>query len=57
MKIICKKTDLAKAVQTVAKAVPAKATTYTYIYKRRHFSPPSSRRASANRRADRGCRP
>lgn len=27
MKIICKKTDLAKAVQTVAKAVPAKATT------------------------------
>ena len=27
MKIICKKTDLAKAVQTVSKAVPAKATT------------------------------
>ena len=27
MKIICKKKDLAKAVQTVAKAVPAKATT------------------------------
>ena len=27
MKIICKKTDLAQAVQTVAKAVPAKATT------------------------------
>ena len=27
MKIICKKTDLAKAVQTVSKAVPMKSST------------------------------
>lgn len=27
MKIICKKTDLAKAVQTVSKAVPTKSST------------------------------